>query len=150
MRQIATMTDLNMPGGKVSHVGRCLRSKKGFTLLEVLVALAILGIAVTITFQLFSANLRALTISEDYVQAATKAYARMREVVDDDDLAVKSWRETTTDGYDMEVGVSETLQDRTRDLPVQLLEVTLTIHWKQGAKEKKMTIRTMKMIERKV
>jgi prepilin-type N-terminal cleavage/methylation domain-containing protein len=55
--------------------------KAGFTLLEVLVSLSLLGIAVTVIFQLYSANLRSIAGSEDYVAAALEAQSQMREIV---------------------------------------------------------------------
>ncbi len=123
---------------------------RGFTLLEVLVALSILGMAATIVFQLFSADLRALRASEDYVAATVRAETRMRELVDDDALPINTWTETTADGYSVDVAVSEVLQERTKDLPVQLLEVALTVHWMKNSKPRRLTVRTMKMIERRV
>jgi len=51
-------------------------AEKGFTLIEVLVAVALLGIAVTVVIQLFSANLRAIASSEDYIYASARAEAK--------------------------------------------------------------------------
>ncbi len=42
-----------------------LNKTAGFTLLEVLVALALLGVGVVVVLQLFSANLRSISASED-------------------------------------------------------------------------------------
>ena len=53
-------------------------SIKGFTLIEVIVALSILGIAITVILQLFSVNLRAISQSEDYVMALIQADLKMR------------------------------------------------------------------------
>ena len=122
----------------------------GFTLLEVLVALSILGIALTIILQLFSANLRALSASEDYVSAVTKAEAKMREVLDDKDLSEKSWSEITDDGYRMDVSINETLKDRTDNLQVRVLEVALTVYWTRNTKNKSLTLRTMKVVNKQV
>ena len=122
----------------------------GFTLLEVLVALSILGIALTIILQLFSANLRALSASEDYVSAVTKAEAKMREVLDDKDLSEKSWSEITDDGYRMDVSINETLKDRTDNLQVRVLEVALTVYWTRNTKNKSLTLRTMKVMNKQV
>ena len=123
---------------------------RGFTLLVVLVALSILGIALTIILQLFSANLRALSASEDYVSAVTKAEAKMREVLDDKDLSEKSWSEITDDGYRMDVSINETLKDRTDNLQVRVLEVALTVYWTRNTKNKSLTLRTMKVVNKQV
>ena len=124
------------------------QGEKGFTLLEVLVALAILGISVTVIFQLFSANLRAVRGSEDYIAAAVRAQTKMREVLDDEKLTEKTWSETTPDGYRVDVAVAETLKDRTKDLEVRLLEIIMTVHWTKNSKTKAMTVRGMKMLPR--
>jgi prepilin-type N-terminal cleavage/methylation domain-containing protein len=123
---------------------------RGFTLLEILVALAILGIAITIILQLFSANLRALSASGDYVSAVTKAEAKMREILDDANLSEKSWSEVTDDGYRFDASVTETLKDRTENLQVRMLEVALTVQWTKGSKKKSLTLKTMKVVNKQI
>jgi len=128
----------------------CLHSSRGFTLLEVLVATAILAIAVTVVLQLFSANLRALTLSEDYVSATKRAEAKMREILDNAPLAETSFSETTGDGYRIDVSVTNALQERTETLPVKLLEISLTVHWTKGIKERSMSLKTMKVVKKEI
>ncbi len=125
-------------------------SHKGFTLLEVLVAIALLGIAIAVVLQLFSANLRAIATSGDYISAATKAEAKMREILDNDELSEKSWSETTDDGYRIDVSINDVLKARTENLQVRLLELDLIIHWTKGTKDRSLTLRTLKMVEKKV
>lgn len=125
-------------------------AEKGFTLIEVLVAVALLGIAVTVVIQLFSANLRALASSEDYIYASAKAEAMMREILDDDELSETSFSEITDDGYRIDVSIAEVLQDRTENLQVRLLEVVLAVYWTSGTRERSMTLRTMKMLEKEI
>jgi type II secretion system protein I len=126
------------------------RGIKGFTLLEVLVAMAILGIAITIILQLFTANLSAISASEDYIFAATTATAKMREILSDDKLSERSLSEITPDGYRIDISVTDALKERTENLQVQLLEITLTIHWTGGLKEKSLTMKTMKVVEKQI
>ena len=125
-----------------------LRPRRGFTLLEVLVALSIVAIAVTVVLQLFSADLRALSASEDYVSAVLKAEARMREVLDTEGLAERSWSEATRDGYRIDVSVSEVTKEKTDNLPVKLVKVDLTTRWYRGKKEKSLTLGTMKVVDK--
>jgi prepilin-type N-terminal cleavage/methylation domain-containing protein len=125
-------------------------SKRGFTLLEILVALAILGLAITIILQLFSANLRALSVSGNYVSAVTKAEAKMREILDDTNLSEKSWSEVTDDGYRFDASITETLKDRTENLQVRLLEVSMTVQWTEGSKKKSLTLKTMKIVNKQI
>jgi prepilin-type N-terminal cleavage/methylation domain-containing protein len=136
------------PSGKDRK--QCLLSPRGFTLLEVLVATAILGIAVAVVLQLFSANLRALAASEDYVSATKRAEAKMREILDDPSLTETSLSETTGDGYRIDVSITDALPERTETLPVKLLEISLTVHWSKGLKERSLSLKTMKVVKKEV
>jgi len=123
---------------------------KGFTLIEILVAVVVLGIAVTIVLQLFSANVRAIATSEDYVYASAKAEAKMREVLDNDEISEISFSEITDDGYRIDVSIAEVLHERTENLQVRLLEVDLKISWTKGENDKSLTLRTMKVLEKEL
>ena len=125
-------------------------SSKGFTLLEILVALAILATAVTIIFQLFSAGLRNIAVSEDVVSAAVRAEAKMREVLSNEELIENSWTESTTDGYTFAVNITEALQEKTDSLPVQVLQVDLAITWTKNSKERSLRLKTYKMVNKQV
>lgn len=129
---------------------RRVEQESGFTLLEVLVALSILAMALVMIMQLFSADMRSITASEDYVAATIKAEALMREVLDDPELKEQVWNFQTEDGYAVDVAVKKDLEDRTEKLNVELLDVTLTVRWKKGIKDRSLSLHTMKLIEKKV
>lgn len=123
---------------------------RGFSLLEILVALAVLGIAATVAFQVFSASTKSLSDSEDYLAALVRAEAKMREVLDGEKLAADQRTEVTEDGYRIDVKVTEVMQARTEALPVQLFEVVLTLQWKKGLKERTIALASMKAMTRKI
>jgi type II secretion system protein I len=125
-------------------------SNNGFTLLEILVALAILATAVTIIFQLFSAGLRNIAVSEDVVSAAVRAEAKMREVLSNEELTENSWTETTTDGYTFAVNITEALQEKTDSLPVQVLQIDLAITWTKNTRERSLRLKTYKTVNKQV
>jgi prepilin-type N-terminal cleavage/methylation domain-containing protein len=127
-------------------------SSGGFTLLEILVSLALLSIAMVAIFQLFSANLRGLAAADDYVNAVLTAESKMRETlaVDEDKFEEKSWTEDTDDGYHVDGVITATAKDRTENLPVDLMEVKITVHWTRGTREKSLTLRSMRLVARKV
>jgi general secretion pathway protein I len=56
------------------------RHRGGFTLLEVLIAFAILAVAMTALMQAFSQGLRGLEVAENYATAAMLARSKMAEV----------------------------------------------------------------------
>jgi general secretion pathway protein I len=121
---------------------------EGFTLLEILVALAIMAIAVTMVLQLFSVNLRAVSIAGGMSTAAVRGEARIREILAEPSLTGLSSTEVTEDGYRMDISIAETLKDRTDNLPVKLMDVVLTIHWMEGHKEKSLTLKSQKMVDK--
>lgn len=129
---------------------RSPNTKAGFTLLEVLVAMALLSIALVSIIQLFSINLRGIATSEDLAKAVMRAEATMRDVLDDEDIAEKSSSETTPDGYRVDVAITKAEEERTENLPLELLQISLTVHWKDGVKERTLTLKTMKAVTKKI
>lgn len=125
-------------------------SAQGFTLLEILVAIAILGIAITVVLQLFSADLRTISVSGDYTAAATRAQAKMREILDEEQPVEQTLSEATDDGYRIDTSVAETLQERTENLQVKMLEIAVTVRWTKGIKERSLTVRTLKAVEKEI
>jgi len=122
--------------------------KAGFTLLEVLVALAILGIALIVALQLLSTNLKAISTSKDYVSAITRAEAKMREILDSPNLSEGVWSEFTPEGYRIDVSVRDAKIDKTQNLKVRLLEIDLTIHWTERTKHRSWALKTLKVANR--
>ncbi len=118
-------------------------AEKGFTLFEVLAATALAGIALVVILQLFSADLRALAASDDYVRASAKADEKLREIISGD-LGIRTWAETTDDGHRIDCSVSPVLAERTAGLTAGLYEIVLTLHWTSGSKERAISLRTMK------
>jgi len=116
-------------------------ASRGFTLLEVLVALVLLSISLVAIFELFSTNLRGIAKSDDYSHAVIMAESRMRQILDDDTLAVQTWTESTEDGYRIDAVVSSTASDRTENLQIKLLEIKLTVSWIRTQKSGLLTSR---------
>lgn len=122
----------------------------GFTLLEILVALAIMSIALVVVFQLFSANMRGIIASGDYINASMLAESKMREVLSEDKLTEKSSSDVTEDGHQIDVVVTDADEKRTDNLQVKLLKIDVTVHWKKGSRERTITLETMKLVKKQV
>jgi prepilin-type N-terminal cleavage/methylation domain-containing protein len=56
-------------------------AQKGFTLLEIIIAVAILGIGVVMVMQLFSGGLRTARTSKEYTNAVIHAKIKMEEMI---------------------------------------------------------------------
>jgi len=131
-------------------VAATLSGRKGFTLFEVLIAMAVLSIALVAVFELFAADLRGLASSDDYSTAVIRAEAKMREILDDEEISEKSWQETSDDGYRFTAEIKKSDTQRTEKLTVDLLEINLSVGWTRGAKERTVKLRTLKTVNKRV
>ena len=125
-----------------------MRKERGFTLIEILASLTLIGLAVVYLVQLFSANLRTIGTSQDYMEALTRAEAVIREITERDKIEEASWQEETEQGYRVAVSVSEAEKERTEDLPVKLLRIEMTFSWETASRKKSLTLRSLKVVER--
>ena len=125
---------------------------KGFTLIEVLVAVAILGVGLTVLIELFSGGLRLGRASEEYTKAVNYARIKMEEI------AVKpTIKEGSEEGefnetfrWQVEVKKIEILPIENKPdfkPPVQFYQVQINIIWKSGLKEKSTRIESYRTIK---
>ena len=103
--------------------------RRGFTLLEVLVAFAILSLAVVSMIQLFGQGLRLLKVSGDYQQAVLLADQKAREVE-----TVREMVETGREGdfeWERRATVTAVPEELTVPgvAPVRLYQVTVQVRW---------------------
>jgi len=129
------------------------RVDRGFTLIEVMVAFAILGVGLTVIIELFSGGLRLGRASVEYTKAVN--YARMKM----EEIAVKpSVEEGTGEGesddkaFRWQVGVKKIdllSIDKSIDYkpPIELFQVKVDVFWKSGSKEKSTTVESLKAVK---
>ena len=103
-----------------------LRSR-GFSLLEVMVALAILGMALVAIFQLFSLNLRSTQKAEDYSKAIFYARSMLDEAYIFIDPADASDSREYENKYEVTREVN--LKSESEDGKIKLYEITVAVTW---------------------
>jgi hypothetical protein len=72
----------------------------------------------------------------------------MREILAEASLAETSWREITEDGYGIEVSIAEVLKERTDNLLIKMMEVNLTLRWREGMKERSLYLKAQKLVDK--
>jgi type II secretion system protein I len=115
---------------------------RGFTLLEVLVALAILGTAVVASIQGFAQGLRLLKLSGDHQEAMLFADTKLRDVV-----APEAGREEGTEGrfhWTRTVTRVPTpeLGEAARPSPWAVYQIDVRVRWDERREVELTTLRT--------
>ena len=119
----------------------------GFSLLEVIVALAIMAIGFVTVSQLFSGSIRSVSLSEQYLKGTTLAHSKLGE------LEVNNYSVTEYEGifpdeknYRWQLQVSpHTSPLNSKEDNIQLSEVTLNVLWEEAGKTRDIEFSTLKV-----
>ena len=129
-----------------------LMVSRGFTLIEVVVAIAILGIGLVTIIELFSGGLRLERTAGEYTKAVGYARMKMEEISVNEHLQEGMFEGEFDPDYRWRVGVKkvEILPvDPGMDFkpPVELYQIKVDVFWKSAAKEKSTEIESFKTIQ---
>jgi len=126
--------------------------RNGFTLIEVVIAVAILGIGLTVIMELFSGGLRLARVSEEYTKAMNFASLKMEEIA-----TQKTIEEGQAEGefdktFRWQVGVEKVdilPGDKGTEFkpPANLYHIRLLVLWKSGSKERSASLETYKTVK---
>jgi len=135
--------------------GRTFPSQ-GFTLLEVLIAVAILGTAIVVLLLQFSVALRAGSITQNVTVAVLHAKEKIEELKMERELSESSKSGTFSDGYEWETQVipyrHETIPEDEQiyaDLKVETYQLSSVVKWKDGERTKQVLLTTLKTVRKK-
>jgi general secretion pathway protein I len=126
---------------------------KGFTLIEVVVALAILGVGLTVIIELFSGGLRVARTSIEYTKAVNYARMKMEEIAMKPLVGVGTEEGESEDKtFRWQVGVKKVdllSVDKSVDYkpPIELFQVKIDVFWKSGFKERSASVESFRAIK---
>jgi general secretion pathway protein I len=134
-------------------LGNSKKRNVGFTLMEVLVSMAILGIALTLILELFSGGLRSAKISEEYTKAIWYGKAKMEEM-----LSVQDLSEGVTEGsfdsqyaWRSEVKKSNPKltveEDGQASLPIDLYQIVVRVTWPSGSGQRSYEVESLRVFK---
>ncbi len=134
------------------------RSEAGFTLLEVLLAVVILGVSLTTILLQFQTALHAGSISQDRTNAVIYAKEKLESLKIEDELSEASQSGVLESGYEWETEVSlyeyEEYEDQADDISYEDLrhetyKFRATVKWNSGINKRQVELITLKTITRK-
>jgi general secretion pathway protein I len=142
------------------NVGNLMRQRNttnrridaGFTLLEVVIALAILGIGLTVIMELFSGGLRLGRASQEYTKAMNYASTKLEEISVQDTIDEGGGEGQFDDTYRWQVGVEKVdlfPGDKGTEFkpPADLYHIRVSVAWKSGSKERTASFETYKTVK---
>ena len=131
-------------------------TSEGFTLLEVLIAVAILGTAIVVLLLQFSVALRAGSITQNVTVAILHAKEKIEELKMERELSESSQSGTFGDGYEWETQVipyrHETIPEDEQiyeGLKVETYQLSSLVKWKDGERTKQVLLTTLKTVRKK-
>ena len=131
------------------------RSEAGFTLLEVLLAVVILGVSLTTILLQFQTALHAGSISQERTNAVIYAKEKLESLKIEDELSESSQSGVLESGYEWETEVSlYEYEDQEEDISYEDLrhetyKLRATVKWNSGINKRQVELITLKTITRK-
>jgi len=124
------------------------RHRAGYTLIEVLVAMVILALSLTVLLRIFSGGLRNISVSEDYARAILIAEAKLESTGTEsvlapgssDGIAGQKFRWTQTiEAYLPYSGIG------TIQVPLDAYTVTIEVQWPHADRMRRVSLSGIKL-----
>ncbi len=126
-------------------------NSSGFTLIEVVIALGLMGIALIVLIELFSGALRLGKTANEYSRATAWARMKLEAVILQPQLheGLEEGELPESSHWQLEIKKAEIWRERVGDLPVPLTlyQIKLKVNWKSGIKERNLVLETYKFLK---
>ena len=122
-------------------------SERGFTLIEVIVAFAIVALALSALFQIFSTGLRSSVVTENYNMAVLLADSKLAGIGIEEPLEAGDQSGTFDNGFRWETNVRPYDDGGSSFTPgaIQAFEVTVTVKWGGLNRERTVSLATLRL-----
>ena len=128
------------------------RNIVGFTLLEILVAIAIMGIALLCIIQLFGGALKNAKMAQDYSTAAILCSEKMEEVLLNPSIEEKEEAGEFDEPYrnfrwTVKISLFNDEEVIDEDSNIRLYKIEVKVFWREKNKEKSFTLTTLRCVK---
>ncbi len=123
------------------------KAAKGFTLLEVLVALVVLGLSFITIFELFQGGLQTLSASQLHTLAFMHAREKLEELVLESNPEARERQGTFEDGFRWETQISSypLPQIKDEELPLNVFQMTARVFYMRMGRERSVELKTLRL-----
>ena len=129
------------------------RRSVGYTLIEVLVAMVILALSLSVLLRIFSGGLRNISVSDDYTRAILIASTQLESAGVSSPLATGS----TAGILEQEFRWTQTVEDyvpfadtETLSLPLRAFTVTVDVEWPQGDSVRRVSLSEVRLSAQRI
>lgn len=127
-------------------------SNSGFTLIEILVAISILGISLVVVLQLFSGALKSSRVSDEYTKGIFYAQEKMEEILLREALTPGEEEGEYDDGYGWRTEILrlEQIEEEASKLPFDTFQIAVDVSWGRDSagKGKNFQLSTLKLVKK--
>ncbi len=134
------------------RIGKGEKRNPGFTLIEVVIALAVLGVGLVVIIELFSGGLRLGKTSVEYTRAVEYARLKLEEVTLADQLVEGEETGEFDKDFQWSVGITKVdllppAKEPDFKPPVEVYQIKVAVTWKSGLRERSTELETLKTVK---
>lgn len=124
----------------------CVSIQHGFSLLEVLVAFAILALAVATILSLFASGLRNTAVAADYARALTLAESQLAILQGSEAVRLVSGdSEGSAGGFNWHSRISSYEEAGSDTYRTRLYRIDVSVNWGEGAHQRSVQLSTLRI-----
>ncbi|MBT4836008.1 MAG: type II secretion system protein [Methylococcales bacterium] len=127
-------------------------TEKGFSLLEILVAFAIMSISLGVLLQIFSSGMRTALLSDRYTNATIHAQSKLAVVGAEIPMQQGETEGDIDDIFRWKIIINpyqwwdDDEEDPSESIPFVAFEVISTVSWGKEGKERTVSLKTMRLL----